>query len=137
MTHVCLPRLFRHPPRSRRAPQNLTEPCEEVRLGLARLLTALVQLAGGGPFAPYAGEAVDLLGSLAEDPFHEVQEEACALAVALNGAPLVEGLEGLSACREWRTRAGPRRSRVAARARDGARLRASRALLSHVGARHS
>ena len=28
---------------------------------------------------------MDLLGSLAEDPFHEVQEEACGLAVALNG----------------------------------------------------
>ncbi|KAG2499196.1 hypothetical protein HYH03_002777 [Edaphochlamys debaryana] len=63
--------------------KNLTEPCEEVRLGLARLLRALVAAAGGS-FGAYAGEGVGLVEALAEDPFHEVQEEACGVVVALN-----------------------------------------------------
>ncbi|KAG2440366.1 hypothetical protein HXX76_004471 [Chlamydomonas incerta] len=65
--------------------KNLTEPCEEVRLALAALLRALVSLAGKS-FGGYAGEAVALVGSLCEDPFHGVQEEACAVVVALNEA---------------------------------------------------
>ncbi|PNH12703.1 HEAT repeat-containing protein 2, partial [Tetrabaena socialis] len=64
---------------------NLTEPCEEVRLALARLLRALVCL-GAKSFGGYAGEAVALVGALCEDPFHEVQEEACAVVLALNDA---------------------------------------------------
>ncbi|GFR41385.1 hypothetical protein Agub_g2068, partial [Astrephomene gubernaculifera] len=63
--------------------KNLTEPCEEVRLALARLLRSLVVLGGKG-FAGYAGEAVELVGALAEDPFHEVQEEACGVVGAMN-----------------------------------------------------
>ncbi|GIL43409.1 hypothetical protein Vafri_1181 [Volvox africanus] len=63
--------------------KNLTEPCEEVRLALARLLHALVSLAGKS-FGGYAGEAVELVAALCEDPFHEVQEEACAVVVTLN-----------------------------------------------------
>ncbi|GLI68794.1 hypothetical protein VaNZ11_013291 [Volvox africanus] len=63
--------------------KNLTEPCEEVRLALARLLHALVSLAGKS-FGGYAGEAVELVAALCEDPFHEVQEKACAVVVALN-----------------------------------------------------
>ncbi|GIL99070.1 hypothetical protein Vretimale_4331 [Volvox reticuliferus] len=63
--------------------KNLTEPCEEVRLALARLLHALVLLSGKS-FGGYAGEAVELVAALCEDPFHEVQEEACAVVVALN-----------------------------------------------------
>ncbi|KAG2455132.1 hypothetical protein HYH02_000951 [Chlamydomonas schloesseri] len=65
--------------------KNLTEPCEEVRLALARLLRSLVSLAGKS-FGGYAGEAAVLVEALCEDPFHEVQEEACAVVVALNDA---------------------------------------------------
>ncbi|KXZ56414.1 hypothetical protein GPECTOR_1g369 [Gonium pectorale] len=65
--------------------ENLTEPCEEVRLALARLLRCLVVL-GGKSFGGYAGEAVEVLGALCDDPFHEVQEEACATLVAMNEA---------------------------------------------------
>ncbi|GLC35967.1 hypothetical protein PLESTB_000524400 [Pleodorina starrii] len=63
--------------------KNLTEPCEEVRLALARLLRSLVSLSGKS-FGGYAGEAVELVAALAEDPFHEVQEEACGLVGDMN-----------------------------------------------------
>lgn len=61
------------------------EPCEEVRLGLARLLACLVAL-GGKALVPYAGEAVALAEALAADPYHEVQAGACSVVVQLNGA---------------------------------------------------
>ena len=55
-----------------------------MRLALARLLHTLVSLAGKS-FGGYAGEAAALVEALCEDPFHEVQEEACAVVGALNG----------------------------------------------------
>ncbi|EFJ44828.1 hypothetical protein VOLCADRAFT_106220 [Volvox carteri f. nagariensis] len=63
--------------------KTLTEPCEEVRVALARLLRCLVTLAGKS-FGGYAGEAVELVGALCEDPFHVVQEEACGVVVDMN-----------------------------------------------------
>lgn len=64
--------------------QSLTEPCEEVRLALVRLLRALVAL-GGKSFGAYVGDAVAVLQAVCDDPFHEVQEESCAVLIELNG----------------------------------------------------
>ncbi len=55
-----------------------------MRLALVRLLRALVAL-GGKSFGAYVGDAVAVLQAVCDDPFHEVQEEACAVVVELNG----------------------------------------------------
>ncbi|XP_054851534.1 dynein axonemal assembly factor 5 isoform X2 [Eublepharis macularius] len=57
------------------------EACEELRLGLLRLLGLLLQLCPGAALAPYLPEVVRVLRASLRDSFPEAKREACAAAV--------------------------------------------------------
>lgn len=63
--------------------QNLVETSEEVRLQLARLLVIVIQL-GQKAISAYAGEIVHLIKILCEDPFHDINVEACEAVQQIN-----------------------------------------------------
>jgi hypothetical protein len=56
----------------------------QVRLQLAKVLALLTRLAAKAMSA-YASETVQMTKALCRDPFHEVNAEACDIAVLLNG----------------------------------------------------
>ncbi|XP_015272787.1 PREDICTED: dynein assembly factor 5, axonemal [Gekko japonicus] len=56
------------------------EACEELRLGLLRLLGLLLRLCPAAALAPYLPEAVRVLRAALLDPFPEAKREACAVA---------------------------------------------------------
>ncbi len=60
------------------------ESSEEVRLWLAQLHTHLIKAAGQA-IAAYAPEAVEMLKWCCEDSYHEVNMEACAGLLELDG----------------------------------------------------
>ena len=62
----------------------IVETCEEIRLKIAILFVFLLELAGKACGA-YAAEALGTIKALIEDPFHEVNVQACKAALALNG----------------------------------------------------
>lgn len=59
--------------------QEITEPSEELRLGLSQLLTLLVEVCGR-KLGPYLDEMVRILQRTIVDPFPEVKKESCRCA---------------------------------------------------------
>jgi len=59
--------------------RKMLEPSETVRLLLLRIVRCLVESLEAG-CAAYAGEVCEIVRNAAEDPFHEVNDEACQVA---------------------------------------------------------
>jgi hypothetical protein len=100
------------------------EGSEEVRLALTRLLLLLLRLADKAA-AAYAAEAVAIVKVLADDPFHEVNVDACAVVLALNaslGLRLQPAAKELVACMLPLTTHKRHRVRVAAIGAVGATM---------------
>ncbi|KAG1672600.1 hypothetical protein FOA52_002080 [Chlamydomonas sp. UWO 241] len=100
------------------------EGSEEVRLTLTRLLLLLLELADNAA-AAYAAEAVAIVKVLADDPFHEVNVEACSIVLALNaslGMRLQPAAKELVACLLPLTTHKRHRVRVAAIGAVGATM---------------
>ncbi|XP_077172345.1 dynein axonemal assembly factor 5-like [Paroedura picta] len=56
------------------------EPCEELRLGLLRLLGLLLRRCAAAALAPHLPDLARLLAAALRDPFPDARREACALA---------------------------------------------------------
>ncbi|NXC51431.1 DAAF5 factor, partial [Penelope pileata] len=65
----------------RLGPRPGTEPCEELRLGLLRLLGLLLRR-GGAAAAPHLPEVLRVLQGALLDPYAEVRRESCRCAVS-------------------------------------------------------
>ena len=72
-------------PRPRCCCQGPVEPCEEIRLQLLVLLGNIVSTAGPA-IGAYAAEAVMMAEAGFQDPFYEVNVQACSVVATLNGA---------------------------------------------------
>lgn len=62
-----------------------SEPSEEVRLQLVRLLTLLLEQAGAA-IAAYASEVWSILTAVLKDSYHSVSMQGCYLAQQMAGA---------------------------------------------------
>ncbi|XP_048350157.1 LOW QUALITY PROTEIN: dynein axonemal assembly factor 5 [Sphaerodactylus townsendi] len=80
----ALPLLL--PALARRLGPDAREPCEELRLGLLRLLGLLLRLGPDAALAPHLPDALAALRGALQDPFPQAQRQACALAAQLAAA---------------------------------------------------